>query len=92
MHSHRQKSISFGQIVAYGPAHFGFVELHDQVLLILLIVGLLYIVQVSLRGRALAAEPFLMVGLISAIRRVLQCPLCNRLHLLAIRNQDILIK
>jgi hypothetical protein len=32
---------------------------------------LLYTVQVSLRGRAFAAEPFLLVGLISAIRRVL---------------------
>jgi uncharacterized membrane protein (DUF373 family) len=55
----------------YGPAQSSFVDLLDQILLILLIVGLLYTVQVSLRGRALAAEPFLLVGLISAIRRVL---------------------
>ena len=63
--------ISFGRIVVSGPVKFSFVELLDQILLILLIVGLLYTVQVSLRGRALAPEPFLIVGLISAIRRVL---------------------
>jgi hypothetical protein len=39
--------------------------------IILLIVGLLYTVQVSLLGQALAPEPFLLGGLISVIRRVL---------------------
>jgi uncharacterized membrane protein (DUF373 family) len=43
----------------------------DKFLLILLIVELLYTVQVSLYEHALAPEPFLLVGLISAIRRVL---------------------
>jgi uncharacterized membrane protein (DUF373 family) len=47
------------------------IDLLDQVLLILLIVELLYTVQVSFRSHAVAAEPFLLVGLISAIRRVL---------------------
>jgi uncharacterized membrane protein (DUF373 family) len=63
--------ISFARIVLSEPAKFDFVDLLDQVLLILLIVGLLYTVQVSLRGHALAPEPFLLVGLISVIRRVL---------------------
>ena len=63
--------ISFGRIVVSGPVKFSFVELLDQILLILLIVGLLYTVQVSLRGQALAPEPFLLGGLISVIRRVL---------------------
>jgi uncharacterized membrane protein (DUF373 family) len=43
----------------------------DRILLILLIVELLYTVQVSFREHALVPEPFLLVGLISAIRRVL---------------------
>jgi uncharacterized membrane protein (DUF373 family) len=43
----------------------------DQILLILLVVELLYTVQVSFRARALVPEPFLLVGLISAIRRLL---------------------
>ena len=40
-------------------------------MLILLIVELLYTVQLSLHEHALTPEPFLLVGLISAIRRVL---------------------
>jgi uncharacterized membrane protein (DUF373 family) len=43
----------------------------DRVLLILLLVELLYTVQVSFREHALVPEPFLLVGLIAAIRRVL---------------------
>ena len=47
------------------------VSLLDQILLILLIVELLYTVQVSFREHGLVAEPFLVVALIAAIRRVL---------------------
>jgi len=47
------------------------IELLDRILLILLIVELLYTVQVSLREHTLVPEPFLLVGLISVIRRVL---------------------
>ncbi len=43
----------------------------DHILLVLLIVELLYTVQVSFREHALLPEPFLLVGLIAAIRRVL---------------------
>jgi uncharacterized membrane protein (DUF373 family) len=47
------------------------IELLDRILLILLFIELLYTVQVSFREHALVSEPFLLVGLISAIRRVL---------------------
>ena len=47
------------------------VNLLDQILLILLVVELLYTVQVSFRERGLIAEPFLVVALIAAIRRIL---------------------
>jgi len=43
----------------------------DQVLLTLLIIELLYTVQVSFRAHGLLAEPFLVVALIAAIRRIL---------------------
>ena len=43
----------------------------DRILLVLLIVEILYTVQVSFREHALVPEPFLIVGLIAAIRRVL---------------------
>jgi uncharacterized membrane protein (DUF373 family) len=47
------------------------VTLLDQVLLTLLVVELLYTVQVSFREHSLLAEPFLVVALIAAIRRIL---------------------
>jgi uncharacterized membrane protein (DUF373 family) len=47
------------------------VPLLDRILLILLVVELLYTVQVSFREHGLIPEPFLLVGLIAAIRRVL---------------------
>jgi len=61
--------IDFGQSVAIGKARS--IELLERILLILLVVELLYTVQVSFRKHALLPEPFLLVGLISAIRRVL---------------------
>lgn len=47
------------------------IDLLDQILLILLVVELLYTVQVSFREHGLLAEPFLVVGLIAVIRRIL---------------------
>jgi len=43
----------------------------DTVLLILMIVEIAYTVSLSLRGAVLRAQPFLIVGLIAVIRRVL---------------------
>ena len=47
------------------------VELLDRILLILMIVEILYTVQVSFREHTLVPEPFLIVGLIAATRRIL---------------------
>lgn len=47
------------------------IELLDRILLILMIAEILYTVQVSLREHALVPEPFLVVALIAAVRRVL---------------------
>jgi uncharacterized membrane protein (DUF373 family) len=47
------------------------VTLLDRILLALMIVELLYTVQVSFREHALVAEPFLLVALIAAVRRIL---------------------
>ena len=46
-------------------------EFLDIVLLILMIVEIAYTVSLSLRGAMLRAQPFLIVGLIAVIRRVL---------------------
>ncbi|MFY9554492.1 MAG: phosphate-starvation-inducible PsiE family protein [Blastocatellia bacterium] len=63
--------ISFTQSLMAGLLATNIVALLDRILLILLFVELLYTVQVSFREHALVPEPFLLVGLIAAIRRVL---------------------
>ncbi len=54
-----------------GDAIRKIIPLLDRILLILLVVELLYTVQVSFREHVVTPEPFLLVGLIAAIRRVL---------------------
>ncbi len=51
--------------IAYGSAFL------DVILLVLMVVELAYTVILSLRGAVLLAEPFLIVGLIAVIRRML---------------------
>jgi hypothetical protein len=47
------------------------VTLLDQLLLVFMIAELLHTVRVTLRDHALAAEPFLIVGVIAGVRRIL---------------------
>ena len=49
----------------------GVIDLLDRCLLILMIVELMYTVQVSFREHSLVPEPFLIVGLVAAVRRIL---------------------
>src|SRR4051794_17625962 len=49
----------------------GVINLLDRTLLVLMLVELLYTVQVSFREHTLLPEPFLIVGLIAATRRIL---------------------
>lgn len=51
--------------IRYGSAFL------DIILLVLMVVELAYTVVLSLRGAVLLAEPFLIVGLIAVIRRIL---------------------
>jgi len=64
-------ALSLGQAIMSANLPQKIVRLLDQSLLILMIVEILYTVQVSFREHTLVAEPFLIVGLIAAIRRVL---------------------
>jgi uncharacterized membrane protein (DUF373 family) len=64
-------AITFGHNLWAHTSVTDIISLLDQILLILLVVELLYTVQVSFREHALIPEPFLIVGLIAAIRRVL---------------------
>lgn len=63
--------MNFGQSLTSGQFTSNIIRLLDRILLILLVVELLYTVQVSFREHAVMPEPFLLVGLIAAIRRVL---------------------
>lgn len=63
--------VDFVRHVVAGTLPGSVVELLDRILLILMIVEILYTVQVSFREHTLVPEPFLIVGLIAAIRRVL---------------------
>lgn len=54
-----------------GEIRENIVDLLDQILLILMVLEILYTVQVSFREHTLSPEPFLVVGLIAAVRRVL---------------------
>jgi uncharacterized membrane protein (DUF373 family) len=55
---------------AGSPIFFGS-QFLDVILLVLMVVELAYTVLLSLRGSVLMAEPFLIVGLIAVIRRIL---------------------
>lgn len=64
-------AIAFGRAVIEAELATRVTLLLDRLLLILMVVEILYTVQVSLRERMLVPEPFLVVGLIAAIRRIL---------------------
>ena len=56
---------------AAGPAKELTIDVLDQILLVLMIIEILSTVQVSFREHVLTPEPFLVVALIAAIRRIL---------------------
>lgn len=64
-------SIEFMRAILQGNPMDAMVSLLDRLLLVLMVVELLYTVQVSFRAHALVPEPFLIVGLIAVVRRVL---------------------
>lgn len=64
-------TVSFSRELIHGSLPGAIVSLLDRLLLVLMIVELLYTVQVSFREHALVPEPFLIVGLVAATRRIL---------------------
>lgn len=64
-------ALAFWQHLAAGTLSANIVPLLDRLLLILLIIEVMYTVQVSFREHSLAPEPFLIVGLIAVVRRLL---------------------
>ena len=66
-----QTALTLSHDLVTGSVPNGIVGLLDRLLLVLMIVELLYTVQVSFREHALVPEPFLIVGLVAATRRIL---------------------
>ena len=64
-------AFAFGRHLVAGAMAGRIIDLLDRILLILMIVEILYTVQVSFREHTLAPEPFLIVGLIAATRRII---------------------
>ncbi len=64
-------SVTFAHEVWQGTLPGAIIGLLDRLLLTLMIVELLYTIQVSFREHALVPEPFLIVGLVAATRRIL---------------------
>lgn len=63
--------VGLWQAAVQGAPLPGVINLLDRTLLVLMLVELLYTVQVSFREHTLLPEPFLIVGLIAAMRRIL---------------------
>lgn len=57
--------------IRLGTSSVGLIAVLDRVLLVLMIIELLYTVRISIRAREIRCQPFLIIGLIAAIRRVL---------------------
>ena len=64
-------AIDLGRATLQGAPLQAVIGLLDRTLLVLMLVELLYTVRVSFRQHALLPEPFLIVGLIAATRRIL---------------------
>ena len=64
-------ALHFVESIMDGTFSTRIIVLLDRFMLILLVVELLYTVQVSFREHTIVPEPFMIIGLIAAIRRVL---------------------
>jgi uncharacterized membrane protein (DUF373 family) len=64
-------ALAFWRDLLHAPLPNAVINVLDRLLLVLMIIELLYTVQVSFREHALVPEPFLIVGLVAATRRVL---------------------
>ncbi|RMD97794.1 MAG: hypothetical protein D6814_08815 [Calditrichaeota bacterium] len=62
---------SFVLAVSSGDFAANAFEILDRLLIILMLVEILYTVRISIRSHTLACQPFLVVGLIASVRRIL---------------------
>ncbi|GAC1437799.1 MAG: phosphate-starvation-inducible PsiE family protein [Terriglobales bacterium] len=67
--------VSAGKLLWDGIRHWSIapetLRVLDQLLVVLMLVEILHTVRISIRSHVLVTEPFLVVGLIASIRRIL---------------------
>jgi uncharacterized membrane protein (DUF373 family) len=63
--------VSFAEDVQKHSIATAAINLLDRVLLVLILVEIVHTVVLSLRAHRLAAQPFIVVGLVAVIRRIL---------------------
>jgi uncharacterized membrane protein (DUF373 family) len=63
--------VDFVRNATHGTIPIASVALLDQILLVLILVEIVHTVVLSLRAHRLAAQPFIIVGLVAVIRRIL---------------------
>jgi uncharacterized membrane protein (DUF373 family) len=63
--------VTFARSIGAGAIGGSVVAVLDQLLLILMMIEILYTVQVSFREHVLVPEPFVLVAMIAAVRRIL---------------------
>jgi uncharacterized membrane protein (DUF373 family) len=64
-------ALTFARSFPQGLSSVNIVPFLDRALLVLMVVEILYTVQVSFREHVITPEPFLLVALIAAVRRVI---------------------
>lgn len=64
-------ALTFARIFTGGLSGLNIIPFLDRALLVLMVVEILYTVQVSFREHVLTPEPFLLVALIAAVRRII---------------------
>ena len=64
-------AMTFVRSIGAGAIGGSVVAVLDQLLLILMMIEILYTVQVSFREHVLVPEPFVLVAMIAAVRRIL---------------------
>ncbi len=72
-----------------GDLIHGALTMVDRMLLVIMAIEILYTVRVSLQANGLNAEPFLVVGLIASIRRILLISVDGAYNLEKFRNHMI---
>jgi len=64
-------AVTFARSIGAGAIGSSIVGMLDQLLLILMMIEILYTVQLSFREHVLVPEPFVLVAMIAAVRRIL---------------------